>query len=106
RTSAVGFAGRGQEQQRACRVSVPFATKSTKGVPEVFVRRIVRAALAAAIAAVVMLFPLDARGLAPSGTAVAAEQGLTAAQRADLRSIAGDTWRFYADDVDSATSLP
>jgi hypothetical protein len=53
-----------------------------------------------------MLFPLGARAVAPSGTAVAAEQGLTAAQRADLRSIAGDTWQFYADDVDSATSLP
>jgi hypothetical protein len=48
-----------------------------------------------------MLFPLGT-------TAAAAKHnpGLTAAQRADLRSIARDTWRFYVDDVDPATSLP
>jgi hypothetical protein len=42
----------------------------------------------------------------PGGTPVANYQGLTAAQRADLRSIAGGTWKFYSVDIDPATSLP
>lgn len=33
-------------------------------------------------------------------------RGLTAAQRAVLRGIARDTWRFYAADVDPGTHLP
>src|SRR5690349_22534843 len=38
--------------------------------------------------------------------AVAANNGLSSAQRADLRAIARDTWRFYAVDVDPHTALP
>jgi Putative glucoamylase/Protein of unknown function (DUF3131) len=39
-------------------------------------------------------------------TPVARYAGLTGSQRADLRSIAKDTWKFYGADVDRATSLP
>ena len=38
--------------------------------------------------------------------AVAANNGLSSAQRADLRAIARDTWRFYGVDVDPNTALP
>ena len=38
--------------------------------------------------------------------AAAANNGLSSAQRADLRAIARDTWRFYAADVDPTTALP
>jgi hypothetical protein len=37
---------------------------------------------------------------------VASYGGLSPAQRADLMSIARDTWKFYSLDVDPATSLP
>ena len=37
---------------------------------------------------------------------VATGQNLTAAQRAELQTIARDTWRFYSTDVDPATQLP
>ncbi len=40
------------------------------------------------------------------GTAVARYAGLTGSQRAGLRAIAKDTWKFYGADVDQATSLP
>ena len=32
--------------------------------------------------------------------------GLTPAQRADLLSIARDSWKFYGADIDQATNLP
>ena len=38
--------------------------------------------------------------------AVAANNGLSSAQRADLRAIARDTWRSYGVDVDPNTALP
>lgn len=40
------------------------------------------------------------------GIPVADYRGLTAAQRAELMSIARDTWKFYTADIDPATSLP
>jgi Putative glucoamylase/Protein of unknown function (DUF3131) len=60
-----------------------------------------RIAAPAALAAALTLFPLGATAVAAKPT-----PGLTHAQRADLRAIAADTWRFYAADVDPATSLP
>lgn len=44
-------------------------------------------------------------GLAAPGAAQAST-GLTAGQRADLMSIAKDTWRFFKSDVDPHTHLP
>ena len=41
-----------------------------------------------------------------SASAAAPNAALTAAQRADLMSVARDTWNFYAADVDPATHLP
>jgi len=41
-----------------------------------------------------------------AGSSVARFGGLTPAQRADLLAIAGDTWKFYAADVDPTTHLP
>ena len=40
------------------------------------------------------------------GAPVANYGGLSPAQRANLQSIATDTWKFYDVDVDSATNLP
>jgi len=40
------------------------------------------------------------------GHGVAAYTGLSPSQRADLLSIARDTWKFYGADVDPATNLP
>ena len=37
---------------------------------------------------------------------MASYSGLSQAQRANLLSIARDTWKFYGVDVDSATNLP
>jgi len=37
---------------------------------------------------------------------VATYSGLTQSQRAGLRAIASDTWKFYGADIDPATSLP
>ena len=59
----------------------------------------------AALAVITAMLP-PAQALASGGPSVANYQGLTAAQRADLRSIAGDTWKFYSADVDPATNLP
>jgi hypothetical protein len=41
-----------------------------------------------------------------SGYPVAGYTGLTQAQRANLLSIAADTWKFYTADIDPATNLP
>src|ERR1700722_19021925 len=69
-----------------------------------------------AVAAIVaLLAPLQqagagaAAGATPAGNGggqVAQYGGLSAAQRANLLSIARDTWKFYGVDVDSATNLP
>ncbi len=57
-----------------------------------------------------------AAGAAPAGPAgatgqgvqdeVASYSGLSAAQQANLLSIARDTWKFYNVDIDPATNLP
>ncbi len=68
----------------------------------------------AAALAVAVLAPLQqakaagsagSAGSAAAGT-VASYSGLTAAQQANLLSIARDTWKFYGDDIDTATNLP
>jgi hypothetical protein len=64
-------------------------------------------ALTAAMAAGAFLAPLQqASATAAAGYPVAAYHALSPAQRANLLSIASDTWKFYAADVDPATSLP
>ncbi len=63
------------------------------------------AAAAAAIAAL-MLSPLQAGADPPSHNSVAPYHGLTAAQKASLRDIARDTWKFYSVGVDPKTHLP
>jgi Putative glucoamylase/Protein of unknown function (DUF3131) len=40
------------------------------------------------------------------GGQLAPYNGLGQAQRANLLSIAGDTWKFYGEDIDPATNLP
>jgi hypothetical protein len=45
-------------------------------------------------------------GLCGQALADGSGGGLTASQRAVLRGIAADTWRFYAADVDPVTHLP
>ncbi len=66
--------------------------------------------VAVAAAVLVALLPVrEARAgaAAPApGRPVAAYSGLSPSQRADLLSIARDTWKFYGADVDPATSLP
>jgi hypothetical protein len=57
-------------------------------------RRLIAALLAAGALALAVAAP------------AAAHQGLSRADRAQLRQIAGDTWRFYGADVDPATQLP
>ncbi|MCL2514662.1 MAG: DUF3131 domain-containing protein [Microbacteriaceae bacterium] len=49
---------------------------------------------------------LLAGGLAGTPSAQAAPAGLTGAQRADLLSMAQDTWKFFDTDVDPHTHLP
>src|ERR1700686_5489354 len=41
-----------------------------------------------------------------AGSQVARYDGLTGTQRANLVSIARDTWKFYGAGVDPATNLP
>jgi hypothetical protein len=67
-------------------------------------------AAAAAVVALVLL-PQQAQGSvarSAGGTAspVTNDGGLTSAQRANLMSIARDTWKFYSADVDATTHLP
>src|SRR3984893_453594 len=66
--------------------------------------RVLGAARGARAATAAMLPAAHAR--ASGGIPVADYRGLTAAQRAELMSIAGDTWKFYTADIDPATSLP
>jgi hypothetical protein len=49
---------------------------------------------------------LAAGALALAAAPAVARPGLTGADRAQLRQIARDTWRFYGADVDPATQLP
>ena len=62
------------------------------------------AGLAAALAAVLTLCPLEAHAGPPAR--VAAYQGLSQSQRANLLAIARKSWNFYDVDVDPATNLP
>ncbi len=41
-----------------------------------------------------------------AGDGIASYTGLTAAQKQQLMSIARDSWKFFADDVDPQTHLP
>ncbi len=63
-------------------------------------------AVAAAALAALMLSPLQASADPPNRNAVAPYHGLTAAQKASLRDIARETWKFYGVDVDPGTNLP
>jgi Putative glucoamylase/Protein of unknown function (DUF3131) len=49
---------------------------------------------------------LPAQAGADSGFPVSPYPAFTGAQRADLMSVARDTWKFYSVDVDPATQLP
>ncbi len=62
--------------------------------------------LAAALLAAALVPAAQASAGQSAGFPVAAYTSLTQAQRANLLSIARDTWKFYAADVDSATNLP
>ena len=67
-----------------------------------------RTKLRAAAAVVVALgvWPLQVPAAGAAASPVASYGGLTSAQRANLLSIARDTWKFYSVDVDPATNLP
>jgi hypothetical protein len=69
-----------------------------------------RSWLVVAAGVAVTLVPLQqasaARAAGAGGSPVAAYHGLSPAQRANLLSIARDTWKFYGADVDPATNLP
>ncbi len=73
--------------------------------------RTILVVLVAALAAVLAAL-LPARQAVAGAAAQAASRpvttytDLTPAQRADLLSIARDTWKFYGADVDQATNLP
>ena len=55
----------------------------------------------------VVVVALLAQGTArAAGNPVSPYGGLSPSQRADLLSIARDTWKFYGADVDPATNLP
>jgi hypothetical protein len=66
--------------------------------------------VAAVAAVLVALLPVrQARAgpaVQPPGPGVVAYAGLSPSQRADLLSIARDTWKFYGADIDPATNLP
>jgi hypothetical protein len=66
--------------------------------------RFSRTKLWAAAIAVLVLSPQQAGAVAASP--VARYNGLASAQRANLLSIARDTWKFYGVDIDPATNLP
>ncbi len=65
-----------------------------------------RFAIAAALAAGLIVSPIHSPARAADRPAVKPYQGLSPSQRADLRTIASDTWRFYSVDVDPNTHLP
>jgi hypothetical protein len=63
--------------------------------------------LLAALATIALLMgPLSVRAAGGTRTEVAGYSGLTTGQRAVLRAIASQTWRFYSVDVDPNTHLP
>src|SRR6266568_8309242 len=55
------------------------------------------------VVVVALLAPGTARA---GGNQVSQYGGLSPSQRANLLAIARDTWKFYGEDVDQATSLP
>jgi hypothetical protein len=59
-----------------------------------------------AVAATLVATLLPAQAGADNGFPVAAYTAFTGAERANLMSIARDTWKFYNVDVDPATQLP
>ena len=64
---------------------------------------------AGAVAVLALVLPsqqVAAGATAGPASSVTGYAGLTGAQRANLLSIARDTWRFYSVDVDPATHLP
>src|SRR5580700_3593441 len=67
--------------------------------------RLVAWVVAAAVI-VALLAPLQQAHATSAASPVAGYTGLTQAQRANLLSIARDTWKFYGLDVDPATNLP
>jgi hypothetical protein len=71
---------------------------------------ILAAAAAVLTAGALSLSPAASAGTTGASTAsgypVANYNGLTRAQRANLLSIAADTWKFYTADIDPATNLP
>ena len=56
--------------------------------------------------AALVLLPQQVPAAAGTPRPVAGYGGLTGAQRANLLSIARDTWKFYGVDIDPATQLP
>ena len=70
--------------------------------------RSIAVSIAVAAAAVVALaLPAAPTAAATSsGFPVTPYHALTSAQRANLMSIASDTWKFYGADIDPATNLP
>jgi Putative glucoamylase/Protein of unknown function (DUF3131) len=69
-----------------------------------------RSPIARRVVAIVGVLALVVLGAAQPASAssrtVKSYNGLTAAQKANLRAIARDTWKFFAADVDPATNLP
>ena len=85
--------------------------RSLRSSPGKWRSRLVVPAATLAAALVTLVPPqLASAGAAASAGAtaapVAAYHGLSPAQRADLQSIARDTWKFYGADIDPATNLP
>lgn len=64
------------------------------------------AAAGAAAVATILAGTVPAQAALPASDGVANYTGLTTAQRANLLSIARQTWNFYKLDVDPATNLP
>jgi hypothetical protein len=60
----------------------------------------------AALVVTLMAATIVATQPARAQPTAATSSGLSAHQRATLYGIAGDTWKFYADDVDPTTHLP
>src|SRR5690348_507004 len=65
-----------------------------------------RLGAAAAATAALVLLPQQVPAAAGAARPVAGYTGLTSTQRANLLSIARDTWKFYGADIDPATQLP
>jgi hypothetical protein len=57
-------------------------------------------AIALALAAGLVLNLINSLARAADGPTVQPYHGLSPAQRADLRNVGRDTWRFYSVDID------